>query len=142
MRKILSFLMWTVAFLALLVILDQLLVRLPAPQALVTFYRDLRIRVVELARGTPPALLPAPKVPAPPERPAPPGAPQAPPAVEGLTEPHRPAPKAPATALSKKAAAEPALRYVYVDRDGNLHFAATLAEIPVAYRGGAKQLGE
>ncbi len=142
MRKLLSFLIWTLAFLLLLVVLDQLLVRLPAPQALATFYRDLRTRVVELARGTPPAALPAPKVPAPPERPVLPAAPQAPPAVEGLVEPPRPAPKAPAAALSKKATAAPALRYVYADGEGNLHFAATLAEIPAAYRGGAKQLGE
>lgn len=142
MRKLLSFLIWTLAFLLLLVVLDQLLVRFPAPQALTTFYRDLRTRAVELARGTPPAPAPAPKVPPPPAHPAPPAPPQPPPAVEGLSEMHRQPPKAPPAAMTKKATAAPALRYVYADRDGNLHFAATLAEIPAAYRGGAKPLGE
>jgi len=152
MRRVLAALLWTVTFLLLLVGFDQLLVRVqvtsPAPLAVVTFYRDLRSRVLEVAKG----LMETSAPPARPAKPAPPppakGAPPA--TVEGLIEQHRsrpaiplPPPKTPpAKAQPNPPAKDAAPRYVYADDGGELHFATTLAEIPDRYRERARLLGQ
>lgn len=146
MPRFFAILLWAAVFLLILLALDQLLVRVPASYpahvAVADFYRDLRGRVIDLAKGrkTVPAkqpLAPAPK--APPrsveeviqQRQGKPAAVDKPPA----SAPVRPAVKPPPPK-------EPAPRYVYADSQGELHFAETLAEVPEEYRGKAKRLGE
>jgi hypothetical protein len=55
MARFLSFLLWTVVFLLIVLAVDQLLLRvpatLPAHTAVATFYRDLRSRLLDLATG-------------------------------------------------------------------------------------------
>ena len=130
MKTILSLLLWTAVFLLTVLAIDQLLLRLPAastpPHAAVTFYRDLRARLLDLAGGTPGA-------PAPPRRAPVKAAPPA--SIEGVIERHQPRPTA-------APAGEGAPRYLYADDRGELHFAETLAEVPEPYRGRAKALGE
>jgi hypothetical protein len=136
MNRFLSVLLWTVVFLLIVLAIDQLLVRvpatLPAHVAVATFYRDLRGRALDLTRGIKPA---------------------APPAAPGKAAPPAKAPKAPGTSIERvieerrtqpaqPPAKTPAPRYVYADDRGEIHFAATLAEIPEEYRGKAKPLGE
>ena len=151
MKRAGAFLLWTLVLLLLLAGLDQLLVRVPVtspvPLAVVTFYRDLRSRLVELAKGM--TIAPAPV--AKPAKPAP-SAPTkgAPPAsIEGLIEQRHPRPAsplpppvAPAKLKYPPQAKEPAPRYIYADDRGELHFAETLAEIPEQFRERAKVLGE
>lgn len=138
MTRFLSVLLWTAVFLLLLAAIDQLLVRVPASHpahvAVADFYRDLRGRALDLARGIKPAAPPA----------APGKAPQrSPKSIEGVIEQRRAAPppvaKPPAGRTAER---EHAPRYVYADDRGDIHFAATLAEIPEEYRGKAKPLGE
>ena len=145
-------LLWTLVLLLLLAGLDQLLVRVPvsspAPLAVATFYREVRSRLIELAKGM--ASAPAPATPA---KSTPPSAPAkgAPPAsVEGLIEQHQarppiPPPLPPVTSANPKLAPlakDQAPRYIFADDRGELHFAETLAEIPEQYRERAKVLGE
>jgi hypothetical protein len=151
MKRAGACLLWTLVLLLLLAGLDQLLVRVPVtspvPLAVVTFYRDLRSRLVELAKGLTSA--PAPVKPAKPAPSAPTnGAPPA--SIEGVLEQHQarpaiPLPLPPATSAVPKLAPlvkEQAPRYIFADDQGELHFAETLAEIPEQYRERAKVLGE
>jgi len=146
MSRFLSILLWTAVFLLIVLALDQLLVRVPASTpahvAVATFYRDLRSRVFDLAKGE--NLQPA----KPPASPAPKGTPQS---IEAVIAQRQAKPaavtKPPAPALAKPAVKlpapkEPTPRYVYADNQGELHFAETLAEVPEEYRGKAKRLGE
>ena len=150
MKRAGACLLWTLVLLLLLAGLDQLLVRVPfsspAPLAVATFYRDVRSRLVELAKG----LASAP-VPARPAKPAPPApAKGSPPAsIEGVIEQKqsRPAPRpsqqpAPARLHPSPQAKHLAPRYIYADDGGELHFAETLAEIPEQFRDRARVLGE
>lgn len=146
MPRFLALLLWTIVFLLILLAIDQLLVRvpasLPAHVAVADFYRDLRSRVFDLAKGK--KAVPA----KPPAAPAPKGAPQsieaviqqrqATPAV--VDKPSAPGPARPA--VKRPPPREPVPRYVYADSQGELHFAETLAEVPEEYRGKAKRLGE
>jgi len=135
MNRFLSVLLWTVVFLLIVLAIDQLLVRvpatLPAHVAVATFYRDLRSRVFDLTKGAKP-------VPAKPAAPAkakePPRAAVGIEAVIGQRQGPGPTAKSPVR--------EQTLRYVYADDKGEIHFAGTLAEVPVEYRGKAKRLGE
>jgi hypothetical protein len=146
MARFLATLLWTAVFLLILLAIDQLLVRVPASHpahvAVTTFYRDLRSRVIELAKG-----VKAPPAPAAPAKPAPlsrDNAKTSAASVEAIIEQRRPAASA-ATAKpvnGSPAAAEPAPRYVYADDRGELHFAETLAEVPEQYRDKARRLGE
>lgn len=145
-----AFLLWTLVLLLLLAGLDQLLVRVPVtspvPLAVATFYREVRTRLVELAKGV--ASAPAPPKPAKPTPPAP--AKGAPPAsIEGVIEqkqsrpaPHPPKHPAPARLHPSPQAKDLAPRYIYADDGGELHFAETLAEIPEQFRDRARVLGE
>lgn len=152
MRKFVSILLWTTVFLLILVAVDQLLVRVPARVpahvAAATFYRDLRSRVIDLIAGG--------RAGAPPATPAKTAAPRGagsrdvPASVESLIEqrqsrPATVAPVAPAPVKpppARAAAEDPAPRYVFADDRGELHFAETLAEIPLQYRDKARRLGE
>jgi hypothetical protein len=146
-----AFLLWTLVLLLLLAGLDQLLVRVPvtspAPLAAVTFYREVRSRLVELAKGL--ASAPAPAKPAKPAPSAPTkGAPPA--SIEGLIEQRPPRAAgpppakqpAPARLHPSPQAKDLAPRYIYADDGGELHFAETLAEIPEQFRERARVLGE
>ncbi len=114
MKKIARFLIWSFVFLVLLAALDQALLRvdldLPGYRQARDFYLDFRTRVVALSEG---------------ERLAGPPA-----TIEGVIE-SSPVP-------GKGDAGEPA--YVYVDEQGELHFAETLEGIPRRHRDGAQKL--
>ncbi|MCM2264800.1 MAG: hypothetical protein NDI73_06350 [Desulfuromonadales bacterium] len=146
MSRFLAILLWTAVFLLILLAIDQLLVRVPASMpahvAVTDFYRDLRRRAFDLAKGEKPA--PA----KPPAVPAAKGPPQS---IEAVIVQRQAKPavvnKPPAPAPAREAVKgpspkEPAPRYVYADNQGELHFAETLAEVPEEYRGKAKRLGE
>jgi hypothetical protein len=151
MRRLLVGLLWAVVFLVLLAGIDQLLVRVPvfspAPLAVVTFYRDLRSRVLELAKGiaiAPPPAKPTKSTPSAPAKGAPPAS------IEGLIDQQQSRPAIPlplppdASARVKQAplTKDQAPRYIYVDDGGELHFATALAEIPEHYRERARLLGQ
>jgi hypothetical protein len=135
MKRTGAFLLWTLVLLLLLAGLDQLLVRVPfsspAPLAVATFYREVRSRLIELAGGTASA----------PAKPAKPN-PSAP--VKGAPPASPPPPTQPAPARLQRSpqVKEIVPRYIYADDRGELHFAATLAEIPEQFRERAKALGE
>jgi hypothetical protein len=151
MKRALSILLWTLVFLALLAAVDQLLVRVPvaspAPLAVTAFYRDLRSRLFDLGREV--FAVRAPSRPAKPV-PAAPGKETPPASVEGVIEQYQSRPAAPPPSTSAAPAkpksapqtAESAPRYVYADERGELHFAATLAEVPEQYRARVKTLGK
>lgn len=144
MRHLFTCLLWTLVFLLLLTGIDQLLVRVPvsapAPLAVATFYRDLRARLLDLAKGGGAAPAPARPV-----KPVPP-APAKPGSAAGIGEVIERHQAAPATAPPPPSARAPAgdatPRYLYADDQGELHFAETLAEVPERYRRRAKALGE
>ena len=180
MARFLSILLWTGVFLLILLTIDQLLVRVPAPQpthaAIAAFYRDLRGRLLDLATAnTPPGSPAGPKQPALPPKatapktappasiesvigqreaqkpaaaavprtqPAPPAAALAPDSIEAVIEQREPVPVKTKAAPSQPVPVETARRYLYADEQGNLHFAATLAEVPERYRSQAKLVGE
>lgn len=143
MRLLFSILLWTAVFLLIVLAIDQLLVRVPANApahvAVATFYRDLRARLVDLAKGVKTAPPPtAPAKPVPPDNAKP-----SPVNVETIIEQKQAQPAPAATAATHRPVAkEPAPRYVYTDGQGELHFADTLAEVPEPYRTNAKVLGE
>lgn len=131
-------LFWIFCFLALLLTMDQLALRLqpstPLMQELQSDYREFRrrlfgktprqpltIEAVINADTTPPVKKPQ-KV-----------APQKP--LKVSTKASRPQ-----TGLQKKAAAPTADKYLYVDADGELQFADHLEEIPADLRSGAQPL--
>jgi hypothetical protein len=151
MGRLFSILLWTAVFLLIVLAVDQLLIRvpasLPAHVAVADFYRDLRGRVLELAKGG----KPAPAAEATPATPPAPSTKAAPGSVEAIIEqraamppvldqPEAPAAARPGTAGPQANGAQP--RYVYADHQGQLHFADTLNEVPTEYRSKAKVLGE
>lgn len=156
MGRLFSILLWTVVFLLIVLAVDQLLLRvpasLPAHVAVADFYRDLRGRVLDLAKGSKPA--PAPAAEATPAKlpaPAPKAVKEAPGSVEAIIEQRAAAPSVqakaaapattrPGTAVPKANGAQP--RYVYADSQGQLHFADSLDEVPQEYRNKAKLLGD
>lgn len=147
MKRLFSCLLWTLVFLLLLLGIDQLLVRVPvtspAPLAVASFYRDLRARLLDLAKGG--AAAPSPVRPGKPVKPAPPvsarGGPSA--GIEGVIERHQAGPTTPpAPSSARTQAGDAAPRYLYADDQGELHFAETLAEVPEPFRTRARVLGE
>jgi hypothetical protein len=134
-RSLLGGLLWTLCFIALLLLLDQLALRLSPSSPLLTElqsgYRDFRSRllgqtpptvetVIERHTATPPR--PAPAAPAP-----------------TATPPTAPQPAAPEKAPRSAA---PGRRYLYVDRQGELQFADRLEDIPADLRSQAQPLAE
>lgn len=117
MKRLKRFLLWTILFLALLVAADQLLVTVPlhAPglNEIQQFYLDFRSRLFGLVEGQTPSSIDQ--------------------VIERAAEP---APAAPAVGKPKPQ------RYLYVDDQGELQFADSLAEVPAAYRSKAQPLKE
>lgn len=127
MKHLFKTIFWAVFLLLLLLGIDQYLVRVPASQPAVAavraFYLDLRSRL--------PRLLPG-------------GEPLSVEAVIEAAERKTPGP-IPKSAPQKKAAPASAAEepnFFYADADGDLHFAATLEEIPAAFRKQAQRLTE
>lgn len=120
MKRLVIGLLWLLLIAGVCIALDQILLRMslqqPALGTAQTFYRDFRARLLRLAKkeegriATVKASLPA-WVPA-----------------AGTA----PAPAAPASVE--------AAGYVYTDRQGGLHMATRIEEIPEAYRASAKPL--
>jgi hypothetical protein len=134
MKKSLSALLWTLIFVALLLGIDQFFLHVPASisphQAAQSFYVDFRTRLLALSvgekqMGQRPPTASEPKV---------------------LTKPPSTSPKGqPGRVPLPDAAAAPAgeavaLRYIYVDQAGDLHFADSLQEIPSRYRAEARPM--
>jgi hypothetical protein len=144
MRRLCYGLLWTLVFLLLLVGIDQLLVRVPATHpahvAVASFYRDLRARLLDLAKGgaaAPAPVRPVKRAPPAPARGGPPAG------IEGIIESHQAGQaKSPAPPSARAQAGDAAPRYLYADDQGELHFAETLAEIPEPFRARARVLGE
>jgi hypothetical protein len=139
MRHVFACLLWTLVFLLLLTGIDQLLVRMPvsapAPLAVATFYRDLRARLLDLATGGAAASAPVKPVSPAPAKPGPAAS------VEGVIERHLAAP-IPVPPVGRAPAGDAVPRYLYADDQGELHFAETLAEVPLPFRARARLLGE
>jgi hypothetical protein len=147
MGRFLSVLLRTAVFLFLLVGIDQLLVLVPASHsahvAVADFYRDLRGRAFELAKGVKSSPAPA----ATPAKTVPPAkgrevSPTTPASVEGIVGQRQTQPMPAPKPVAKPPSAGSAPRYVYTDKGGTLHFADTLAEVPEPYRATAKVLGK
>lgn len=132
MKSFGRFLLWTLVFALLLLGIDQLLLHvrfnLPVYRETRHFYLDLRARLL----GT---------------------APREPRSVEDAIEPFArrpeqeraqpqpptaPAPGPPSDSPSRSPDGEP--QYLYVDREGNLNFADSLAEVPAPYRDEARKM--
>lgn len=140
-KKSLAFLkalLWSLCFLALLLTLDQLALRLqpttPVLQELQSSYREFRSRLLG-RKPQPPLTIEAVidrDVTAPVARPIPT------PAKKPATKPARTVKPQPGV---KQAAAQPAAQqYLYVDTDGDLQFADRLEDIPPALRDNAQPL--
>ncbi len=119
MKRLGVFFLWSCLFLALLLALDQVFLRVPMKVPVLAeyqeFHLEFRRRLVGVFQPSEPA---ADKL-------------QAPSAA--------PAKKAPA-AKPLPASSPPAPRYLYVDDKGELHFADSLEEIPKAYRKEARPM--
>ena len=118
MKKMTGFLVWSLVFLLVLLAADQLLVHVKLEgkglTAVQTFYLDFRSRLFALVDGQPA------------------------PSVESLIKQAETPPTKPAG----PPAAEKSPRYLYVDRDGELHFAESLQEVPAEFRQEAQALSE
>jgi hypothetical protein len=169
LKNLVVFLFWTLVFVGIVLATDQFFVRfdpkLPVLAEVRAFYVDFRARLLGLhpalpqvpgwarlpageegaGRKEPPAAAAGRPAPAP----APAGAsrPAAKPAAKPATPSaaakpaSRPAPpKAPASPPAAGPAAPAGAGYVYADARGELHFAASLEEIPAALRGSAQPL--
>lgn len=119
MKKMTGFLVWSLVFLLVLLAADQLMVHaklkgkgLTAVQA---FYLDFRDRLFALVDGKPT------------------------PSVESLIE-QAEAPAVKGTVPAKPTEKSP--RYLYVDRNGELHFAESLQHVPAEYRQEAEPLSD
>lgn len=142
MKRLFSFLLWSLAFLFVGVGLDQLLVRVelrqPALAEIRTFYVDFRARLLHLAAGLPIADRPARK-----HQPLPS-------VLKAPSTATRSAARSPAASggeqvkpeMTQPAAATPksAPRYLFTDEKGGLHFADRFEDIPSAYREAAQPL--
>lgn len=131
-------LFWIFCFLALLLTMDQIALRLqpstPLMQELQSDYREFRSRLFEKKPRQPltiEAVINADTSP-----------PVKKPQKVTAQKPHNVSSKVsrPQTGLQKKTAAPTADKYLYVDADGELQFADGLEEIPAALRSGAKPL--
>ena len=135
MHRLLKPIFWTFLFLAMLLVIDQILVRVPpihpAHEAVSNFYRDFRGRLIDLTFGEKQA---------------------APESVEAVIEKQQAAEKkAPAktgtpgkkqSLPAKSTPAEESQRYIYSDGKGELHFADSLEEVPEKYRAQAQPMGK
>lgn len=118
MKRLVIGLLWLLLIAGVCIALDQILLRMPLQQPVLgtaqTFYRDFRGRLLRLAKQEEGRIATV-KASLPAWGPA-----------------AGPAPAAPA--------AGEAAGYVYTDRQGGLHMATRIEEIPEAYRASAKPL--
>ncbi len=132
MLRLFKLLFWSLAFVLLLIVVDQVMLRTPpvhpAHAALREFYHDFRGRLLRVIEVVPS---------------------QGPESIEAVIEDERDAvressrPSETKADLSSQAPpAESGSRYVYVDRQGVLQFADSLEDIPEAERESAQPLGE
>ena len=135
MRRLIKPILWTILFLAMLLVIDQFFVQVPpihpAHEAVSNFYRDFRSRLIDLASG---------------EKKAPPQT------VEEVIKEHQSTAKQAATEATKpdKTPAAPpgstppgtSQRYIYSDGRGGLHFADSLKEVPEEYCAQAQPMGK
>lgn len=133
MRRLIKPILWTILFLAMLLVIDQFFVQVPplhpAHEAVSNFYRDFRGRLIDLASGEKKAL---------------------PQSVEEVIKEHQGTAKQAATEAAKpdKKPAAPSestppgtsQRYIYSDGRGELHFADSLEEVPEEYRAQAQPM--
>jgi hypothetical protein len=143
MKRLVSFLFWSFLFLVVCVGLDQLLVRVEMPLPVLaevrTFYVDFRTRLLQLGHRLPANLGGAERK-APASVPAwPKAAPVQPKAAEpALSPPEKMSIPARPGSVPPAGASNP--RYLYVDRQGELHFADRIEDVPVAFRKEAQRL--
>jgi len=141
MKRLASFLFWSFLFLAVCFGLDQLLVRVDMPQPVLaevqTFYVDFRTRLLRVGHRLPVlAGEPGKKAsPTPPAKVAPAGKP-----AVATTSPGPAVKPAPKEASPASSTASGNFHYLYVDGQGELHFADSLAEVPAAYRKEAQRM--
>jgi glucose/arabinose dehydrogenase len=101
--------------------------------------------VIEQRQTQKPAAAAAPRTQSTPPAPVaaqPPATALAPDSIEAVIEQREPAPVKTKAAPARPVPVETTRRYLYADEQGNLHFAATLAEVPERYRSQAKLVGE
>lgn len=127
MKHLFKTIFWTFFLILLLLGIDQYFVRVPASQPAVaavrSFYLDFRSRLLRQLPEEVPVSVEA--------------------VIEAAEkEVAQPQTLAPKKAAPVNAAEEPKYRYIYADADGGLHFAATLEEIPAAFRKQAQRLTE
>ena len=132
MLRLFKLLFWSLAFVLLLIVADQVMLRTPpvhpAHAALREFYRDFRGRLLRVIEVVPS---------------------QSPESIEAVIEGERdtaqassPDAETGAAPSSRQQPADHASRYIYVDRQGVLQFADSLEDIPKAERESAQPLGE
>lgn len=130
MKRLFAFLAWILCFFVLLLAIDQVFVhvRFPAPglRTVQSCYLDFRHRLLHLgsSSGVPPSTAPPVS-----RHPAP-----SPSSIESAIGQG----EAPVAPRAQSASESP--RYVYVDGHGQLQFAASLNDIPAAFRKDAQRL--
>lgn len=116
MKRLVIGLLWLLLIAGVCIAFDQILLRMPLQQPVLvtaqTFYRDFRARLLRLAKQEEGRIATV-------KGSLPALVPSAPPAPPATVE---------------------AAGYVYTDRQGGLHMATRLEEIPEAYRASAKPL--
>lgn len=135
MYRLIKPIFWTFLFLAMMLVIDQLLVQVPpvhpAHAAVSNFYQDFRSRLIDLTFGEKKS---------------------APESVEAVIEKQQKKEKASPqkvkepdqkqTKPTEKPQAKESQRYIYSDSKGELHFADSLDEVPEEYRKLAQPMGE
>lgn len=141
MKRLVSFLFWSFLFLVVCLGLDQLLVRVEMPLPVLaevrTFYVDFRTRLLQLGHRLPARLAdPGKKAPAPARPKAVSEKPKS--DAPALSSPEKKSAPVSPDPVPSAGASSP--RYLYVDGQGELHFADRLEEVPAAYRKDAQRL--
>ncbi len=121
MKNFSRFLLWTLVFALLLLGIDQLLLHmrldLPVYRETRSFYLDLRGRLLGTGPSRPRSVEEV---------------------IESTDEPPATHPRPQGTRETTPSDTGPG--YLYVDREGNLNFADTLADVPARYRSEAQKM--
>jgi len=134
MHRLIKPLFWTFLFLGMLLVVDLFFVQVPpihpAHEAVSSFYKDFRGRLIDLTIGEKKTELKS---------------------VEAIIEKQQAAEKKTATAgradnkqatPAKRTPPAKSQRYIYSDGKGELFFADSLEEVPDKYRGQAQPMGQ
>lgn len=131
MKRFAGIVFWTLIFLALLLAIDQLFVRVPLEvrglREVRTFYIDVRSRLISIRKVVPPSR----------EGQEPAGKSGK---AEKATKPPVKRDTRPETRETSAVSPKESPHFVYTDEGGNLQFAASLDEIPAKLRRDAKRL--